>query len=111
MLEFSPFVFQILSQMLELHTTTMPNTYQALVPPLLMGSLWTQRGNIPALVRLVRAFLAKGAIDPAQGHINQLRDILRYLMPTKASDQYSLELLEAMYEHLTRCAGIWVKCA
>lgn len=80
----------------------MPDAYGALVPPLLMATLWTHRGNVPALVRLVRAFLAKGAIDPPK--VGQLRDILRFLMPIKAQDQYSMELLEAMYEHLDAAA-------
>jgi len=100
--EFSPFVFQILSQLLELHPGAMPEAYGALVPPLLMATLWTHRGNVPALVRLVRAFLAKGAIDAPK--VGQLRDILRFLMPIKAQDQYSMELLEAMYEHLDAAA-------
>ena len=105
--EFSPFVFQILAQMLELHTTTIPDAYLALIPPLLMGTLWTQRGNVPALVRLVRAFLAQNAIaDPSQ--INQIRDILRYLMPAKVSDQFSLELLEALYLYLPRYDSILI---
>ena len=81
----------------------MPDTYRALIPPLLMGTLWTQRGNVPALVRLMRAFLAKGAIDVGQGQVAQLRDILRFLLPLKAHDHFSLDLLEAMVEYLSAC--------
>ena len=34
--------------------------YSAILPPLLTPTLWESRGNIPALVRLLRAFLGRG---------------------------------------------------
>ena len=49
--EFAPFAFQILAQLVELHApASMPESYKALIPGLLMATGWTARGNVPALV-------------------------------------------------------------
>lgn len=99
--EFSPFVFQILSQLLELHTDTLPEAYQALLGPILMAPLWMQRGNVPALTRLLSAFLAKGADILAQGsHLSSIKDIVRYLVESKANDVYGCDIIEAMFRYV-----------
>lgn len=100
--EFMPFVFQILSQLLELHTSAgLPDAYQALFQPLLTPALWSQRGNVPALVRLVRAYLSKGAQSIAEsGQFSQLLGIFQYLIQAKANDQFGFELLEAFVEFM-----------
>lgn len=99
--EFSPFVFQILSQLLELHTgTTLPSAYEALITPMLDAGLWVgNRGNIPALVRLLRAFLERGtSILVANGSLDQVKDIVRFLVTSKANDPHGCELVEAMFQ-------------
>lgn len=58
--EFIPYVFQILSLMLELYDKTIPDSYMALFPFLLAPVLWERLGNIPPLVRLLRAYVEKG---------------------------------------------------
>lgn len=58
--EFIPYVFQILSLMLEMHETTIPESYAGLYPFLLAPALWERMGNIPPLVRLLRAYVEKG---------------------------------------------------
>lgn len=95
--EFAPFVFQILSQLLELHKDAMPDSYRALIPGLLMAPLWTSRGNVPALVRLVRAFLAKSALEA--GQLPALRDVLRFISSQKAHDTATFELAEALVQY------------
>lgn len=64
--EFIPYVFQILSLLIELHTDAIPDTYIQLFPHLLVPLLWERPGNIPPLVRLLQAYIAKGAkqIEP-----------------------------------------------
>ena len=59
--EFIPYVFQILSLLLEMHTDSVPAPYMALFPHLLMPVLWERMGNIPPLVRLLQAYVEKGA--------------------------------------------------
>ena len=56
-----PYVFQILSLLLEMHTDSIPETYMALFPHLLQPVLWERPANIPPLVRLLQAFIEKGA--------------------------------------------------
>ncbi|GAA6061481.1 hypothetical protein JCM10212_002560 [Sporobolomyces blumeae] len=98
--EFTPFVFQILSQLLELHPPAdMPDSYKVLLPPLLTPTLWESRGNIPALVRLLRAFLTRGATQiVAAGQVTPMLGIFQHLIQSKANDQYGFELLEALLE-------------
>ncbi|KAK9897295.1 putative importin-alpha export receptor [Cystobasidium minutum MCA 4210] len=99
--EFSPFVFQILSQLLELHSDGLPEAYQALLQPILMAPLWMQRGNIPALTRLLRAVLEKGPNSIVQGnHLPAIRDITRYLLDSKANDAYGAEIVEALFQYI-----------
>ncbi|GAA5967687.1 hypothetical protein JCM11641_005736 [Rhodosporidiobolus odoratus] len=100
--EFTPFVFQILSQLLELHPASdMPDSYKELLPPLLTPTLWESRGNIPALVRLLRAFLGRGAQQIVEaGQVTPMLGIFQHLIQSKANDQYGFELLEALLENL-----------
>lgn len=64
--EFIPYVFQILSLLIELHRESVPDTYMQLFPHLLTPLLWERPGNIPPLVRLLQAYIEKGArqIEP-----------------------------------------------
>ncbi|GJN90916.1 hypothetical protein Rhopal_003930-T1 [Rhodotorula paludigena] len=100
--EFTPFVFQILSQLLELHPPAdMPDSYKVLLPPLLTPTLWESRGNIPALVRLLRAFLSRGADQiVAAGQVTPMLGIFQHLIQAKATDQHGFDLLEALVEFL-----------
>lgn len=58
--EFHPYVFQIFAQLLELRQPPLPPMYVQMFPPLLSPTFWERPGNIPALVRLLQAYLAKG---------------------------------------------------
>ncbi len=44
-----------------MHTDCIPDPYMALFPHLLLPVLWERPGNIPPLVRLLQAFIEKGA--------------------------------------------------
>ncbi|BGP55866.1 hypothetical protein JCM8202_002291 [Rhodotorula sphaerocarpa] len=101
--EFTPFVFQILSQLLELHplSSGLPNMYSAILPPLLTPTLWESRGNVPALVRLLRAFLGRGAEQiVAAGQVTPMLGIFQHLCQSKANDQHGFDLLQALLESL-----------
>jgi hypothetical protein len=63
-------VFQIFAQLIELRPAPLPATYLAIFPPLLAPVFWERHGNVPALVRLLRAYMAKAAAEiVAQGHL------------------------------------------
>ncbi|PSN32353.1 Exportin-2 [Blattella germanica] len=60
--EFVPYVFQILSLLLEQHNSgTIPEPYMVLFPCLLAPVLWERPGNIHPLVRLLQTFIQTGA--------------------------------------------------
>ena len=58
--EFLPYVFQILSLLLSYYQDDeeMPQQFQALLPPLLTPECWERRGNIPALVSLLSSYIS-----------------------------------------------------
>ena len=100
--EFIPYIFQILAQLLELHRADdLPAEYAALLGPLLSASLWEQRGNIPALARLWKALLTRGApMIAANGQVQGLLGIFQRLVNSKINDVYAYELLQGLYEYL-----------
>ena len=53
--EFTPYVFQIIAQLLELHPKDqgVPGPYQALLPPLLGPAVWESHGKFSGLVVLI----------------------------------------------------------
>jgi exportin-2 (importin alpha re-exporter) len=55
--EFIPYAFQLLSLMLELQDQSIPQVYHELFPFLLMPVLWERPGYVPALVRLLQAYI------------------------------------------------------
>jgi hypothetical protein len=72
--EFVPYVFQILSLLLEQHKRgTIPEPYMVLFPCLLAPVLWERPGNIHPLVQLLQAFVQTGAaqISASQKLVSQ----------------------------------------
>lgn len=84
--------------MLETHTTTIPDAYRGLLPLLLTPPVWQQRGNVPALVRLVNAFLEKDvARMESDGQLKTVIAIVQQrLLPSKLNDQYGFELIHTI---------------
>lgn len=84
--------------MLESHTATLPDAYRSLLGVLLTPAVWAQRGNVPALVRLVNAFLTKDAARmEAEGQVKTVVAIIQSrLIPSKLNDQYGFELLQTI---------------
>jgi exportin-2 (importin alpha re-exporter) len=98
LLEFIPYVFQILAQMLEIHTNTVPPAYSSLVGILFTPAVWQQRGNVPALVRLIKAFITK---DPNSVDVRTVLAVVQQrLIPSRVNDVYGFELLEVLLANL-----------
>jgi hypothetical protein len=97
--EYVPYVFQVLAQMLESHEpSNLPAEYSSLLPFLLTPTVWQQKGSIPGLVRLLRAFLARdGDRMMAAGQVaNVLAVVQQRLIPSKMNDVWGFELLQAV---------------
>jgi exportin-2 (importin alpha re-exporter) len=76
-LEFVPYVLQILGFLLESHSsglTPLPDAYRILFQSILIPAFWDRSGNIPALSRLLQAYIEKA------GETIVLEKIVRFLI-------------------------------
>lgn len=97
--EFAPYVFQILSQLLEIRPLPLPPAYMALFPPLLSPVLWERSGNVPALVRLLQAYLQKAHADIVSGnHLQAILGVFQKLVASKAHDHEGFYVLNTLLE-------------
>ncbi|WFC97019.1 importin-alpha export receptor [Malassezia brasiliensis] len=104
--EYVPYVFQVLAQLLEQRAArgadaALPETYAALLPPLLTPALWEQKGNVPALVRLLTAYLRLAPARIVEGnHVEAFLGIYQKLISSRVNDVYGFALLQALLRHL-----------
>uniref|UniRef100_A0A8C2WJ39 Exportin-2 n=1 Tax=Cyclopterus lumpus TaxID=8103 RepID=A0A8C2WJ39_CYCLU len=101
--EFLPYVFQVMSLLLEIHSNSIPSSYMALFPHLLQPVLWERTGNIPPLVRLLQAYLEKGGASiagSAADKIPGLLGVFQKLIASKANDHQGFYLLNSIIEHM-----------
>ncbi|KAJ2725564.1 importin-alpha export receptor [Coemansia sp. Benny D115] len=98
-LEFMPYLFQILAQLLSVYQGTpgLPEAYASLLPPLLQPTLWSSQGNIPALVRLLQSYLQIGGEQiAAGGQLQPILGVFQRLIATRANDHHGFNLLLAI---------------
>ncbi|KAJ8473968.1 hypothetical protein ONZ45_g16104 [Pleurotus djamor] len=99
--QYIPYTFQIIAQMLELHTKDVPTEYRSLLPFLLTPAIWMQKGSVPGLVKLLRAFLSRDAPQmAAQGQLASVLAVTQQrLIPSKVNDVWGFELLQAVVRY------------
>ena len=103
--EFVPYVFQILSLMLELRggQSEVPESYMALFPHLLVPVLWERPANIQPLVRLLQAFIQIGSRQVVGSQkLEALLGIFQKLVASKTNDHEGFYLLQSMIEYLPK---------
>ncbi|KAI8800787.1 Cse1-domain-containing protein [Cladochytrium replicatum] len=100
--EMMTYVFQILAQLFEFHTEVgIPSTYESMLGPLLTPALWQLHGNVPALVRLLKAYLRKGAAEiVAKNMLQSILGVFQMLIQSKITDTDGVDLLEAVFENV-----------
>jgi exportin-2 (importin alpha re-exporter) len=94
--------------MLELHKgDQVPSEYRNILPLLLTPAVWQQKGSIPGLVRLLTAFLAQDSASMvAAGQIAPVLAVAQQrLIPSKANDEWGIELLQAVVRHVKQCVS------
>ncbi|KZS89199.1 Cse1-domain-containing protein [Sistotremastrum niveocremeum HHB9708] len=119
--QYVPYVFQLLSQLLELHipptppptaatnavaqvapSIPVPPLYASILPFLLTPSAWIQKGSIPGLVRLLLAYLSLQPTSMASS--GQVASVLavaqQRLIPSKVNDGWGFELIEGVVLHV-----------
>ncbi|KAK7204939.1 Cse1-domain-containing protein [Myxozyma melibiosi] len=97
--EFMQYVFQLLSQLLDVAPTNapFPDGIAPLVRPILSPSLWETKGNVPALTHLLISILARNPeLFVQQSLIEPLLGVFQKLIAAKANDHYGFELLESI---------------
>lgn len=101
--EFTPYVFQVLAQLLEYRKTTagLSDAYKGLFQPLLTPTLWEKRGNVPALSRLVQAYIRKGAQELAP-QLSQILGVFQKLLASKATESSAFEILNSAILHFSQ---------
>lgn len=98
--EFIPYVFQVFAQLLE-YGPGMSAAYTALFPPLLTPALWESKGNVPALTRLLQAYLKKGPKDiVSNNYLEGLLGIFQKLLSARYSENYAFDLLNSLAVHI-----------
>nr|CAI5867494.1 unnamed protein product [Callosobruchus analis] len=99
--EFIPYVFQILSLLME-HTPqgSVPEPYIQLLPCLLAPVLWERPANISPLVRLLSAFAVQAAPQIiAQDKLGGFLGVFQKLIASKANDHEGFHLIQTMIQH------------
>ncbi|GFT75368.1 exportin-2 [Nephila pilipes] len=99
--EFVPYVFQLLSLFLEFRESPIPDHYMELFPCLLSPVLWERVGNIPALSRLMQAFIDKEAQKiVASQKLNGVLGVFQKLIASKTNDHEGFFILMRLVENL-----------
>ncbi|KAL3924145.1 MAG: hypothetical protein SGILL_001225 [Bacillariaceae sp.] len=106
-MEFTPYVFQILGQMLEFRPdgTGLGDAYSSLFEPLLSPNNWTAAGNVPGLTRLIQAYLQKAA--PEIVSMNKLTPILGIFQKLNAAgrtEASAFDLLNSIVQYIPQDA-------
>jgi exportin-2 (importin alpha re-exporter) len=88
--------------MLELHSsdTAVPNVYFELFPFLLMPVLWERPGYIPALTRLLQAYIVKASHTVVNEKILGVLGVFQRLIASKTNDHYAFYILNTLIEHM-----------
>ncbi|CAL1277563.1 unnamed protein product [Larinioides sclopetarius] len=99
--EFVPYVFQLLSLFLEFRDPPVPEHYMDLFPCLLAPVLWERVGNIPALSRLMQAFIEKEAQRiVASQKLSAVLGVFQKLIASKTNDHEGFFILQRLIEKL-----------
>jgi len=97
--DFVPYVFQIMTLLLDLRPTPIPQLYLGLLPSFLCESLYTRPGNVPPLTALLRSFLSRASNQViAANQLQPLLGVFQFLVSKKAHDHDGLALLIAVFD-------------
>eukprot|EP00941_MAST-03F_sp_MAST-3F-sp1_P000740 g740.t1 len=105
--EFTPYVYQIMAQLLHYNPNGITDgPWEALLPKIIHPMLWEKRGNVPALVNLLEAYMKRGS-NYVAGHPKVVEGILgvfQKLLASKATELYAVALITSLTSHLPQSA-------
>ncbi|XWS32030.1 hypothetical protein CRYUN_Cryun23aG0126000 [Craigia yunnanensis] len=99
--EFLPDAFQLLAQLVKLKRPPISPSYMQIFVLLLSPDSWRRSSNVPALVRLLQAFLQKAPHELNQeGRLNQVLGIFNMLVSSPSTDEQGFYVLNTVIENL-----------
>lgn len=104
-MEFLPYVFQMLSLLMEIRQTigSVPDPYLALFPCLLSPILWERPGNITPLIRLLCTFIKQASPQiQAQGKLMGVLGVFQKMIASKSNDHEGFYLLQNLILYYPR---------
>jgi exportin-2 (importin alpha re-exporter) len=97
-IEFMPYVFQLLSQLLENQKTNgLSEDYLQLLGPLINPDLWRTKANTTPLVRLLQAYLRRGVANIQASQLQGILGVWQNLISSKLYDAYGFDLLMTLF--------------
>eukprot|EP01035_Chromulina_nebulosa_P020253 gene20253-26295_t len=83
-------------------STGLSNSYRALFPPLLTPSMWERKGNVPALIDLLKAYISVGMNEIIAGnHLVGILGVFQKLLSNKSTEVHAFSLLVSIIQHNT----------
>ncbi|KAK7849788.1 exportin-2 [Quercus suber] len=99
--EFFPYAFQLLAQLVELNRPPIPPSYMQIFEILLSPESWKKASNVPALVRLLQAFLQKAPHELLQeGRLIKVLEIFNTLISSPSTAEQGFYVLNTVIESL-----------
>ncbi|XP_031504230.1 exportin-2 [Nymphaea colorata] len=98
--EFLPYALQIFAQMIDINRPPLPGTYMQLFGPLLSPELWVRQANVPALVRLLQAYLQKAPMELKQ-RLSEVLGIFQKLIDSGRTEEYGFYIVNTVIENLS----------
>jgi len=97
---FSPYVYQLLSMFLELNPTgSFNNAHKEILENIISPAAWAETGNIPALTRLVEAYLRKDINSIIQMEkFTAILGVFQNLLSFSLQDHHGMEILNVILE-------------
>lgn len=100
--EFVPYALQLLAQLIEINRPPLPTTYMQIFQLFLSPESWQKKANVPALVRLLQAYLQKAPRELTQeGPLSQVLGIFNKLVSSKSTDHLGFFILNTIIENLS----------
>ncbi|KAJ4823621.1 hypothetical protein Tsubulata_039712 [Turnera subulata] len=99
--EFLPYAFQLLAQLVELNRPPISSNYMQIFTLLLLPGTWNRKANVPALVRLLQAFLQKARHELSQGgKLGEVLGIFQMLVQSPSTEEQGFYVLNTVIESL-----------
>ncbi|CAL5195941.1 unnamed protein product [Lathyrus oleraceus] len=99
--EFFPYTFQLLALLVELNRPPIPPIYMQIFEILLSPDSWKRASNVPALVRLLQAFLQKAPNEISQGDkLTKVLGIFDTLIQSSSTSEQGFYVLNTVIESL-----------